>query len=75
MRALLAAWMVLLAHEGEELVIALPAVMLAAAFFLMRYAAGEKSDDEHSHELDAPPAASESVAPEPDPPAVGSAWR
>ena len=26
------------AHEGEEFVIALPAVMLAGAFFLMRWA-------------------------------------
>ena len=29
MRALLAAWMVIFAHQGEELVIVLPAVMLA----------------------------------------------
>ena len=70
-RALLAAWIVLLAHEGEELVIALPAVMLAAAFFLLRYAAGEKSDDERPQDVDTPPSASEPVAP--DPPVVGSA--
>ena len=53
MRALLAAWIVLLAHQGEELVIALPAIMLAAAFFLMRYAAGGKSEDKASDEAEA----------------------
>ena len=65
MRALLAAWIVLFAHEGEELVIALPAVMLAAAFFLMRYAAGGKSEDEPSEPEPEPPPAS------PEPPVVG----
>jgi hypothetical protein len=80
-RALLAAWMVLFAHQGEELVIALPAVMLAAAFFLMRYAAGGKSEDESSPE-GAPATSKEGVAEpekegaaEPESPLVGSAWR
>jgi len=36
----------LAAHEGEEFVIALPVVMLVAAFFLMRWAAKGKDDDE-----------------------------
>jgi hypothetical protein len=70
MRALLAAWIVLLAHQGEELVIALPAIMLAAAFFLLRYAAGGKAEDEPS-----PETASEEPAPAPDAPLVGSSWR
>jgi hypothetical protein len=76
MRALLAAWIVLLAHEGEEFVIALPAVMLAAAFFLMRYAAGGKSEDEHSQEPDTPPPPTfDPAPPEPNSPLVGSARR
>jgi hypothetical protein len=54
MRALLAARLVLLTHEGEELVIALPVIMLIAAFFLMRYAAGGKSEDEPVQELAEP---------------------
>jgi hypothetical protein len=75
MRALLAAWIVLFTHQGEELVIALPAVMLAAAFFLMRYAAGGKSEDERSQELDTPTSQSEPPRPEADSPLVGSTWR
>jgi hypothetical protein len=75
MRALLAAWIVLFTHQGEELVIALPAVMLGAAFFLMRYAAGGKSEDEDSQEHGTPSSISEPSVPEPDPPLVGSTWR
>jgi hypothetical protein len=63
MRALLAAWIVLLAHQGEEFVIALPAAMLAAAFFLMRYAAGGKSDEEESQADDLEPNAAEPSSP------------
>jgi hypothetical protein len=74
-RAVLAAWLVLFAHQGEELVIALPALMLAAAFFLMRYAAGGKSEDESPPEGDTPAPTSEEPAPEPESPLVGSAWR
>jgi hypothetical protein len=34
------------AHEGEEFVIILPAIMLGGAFFLMRWAnQGDKSDE------------------------------
>ena len=35
-----------MAHEGEEFVIALPAVMLGAAFLILKWAAGPKSDEE-----------------------------
>ena len=72
MRALLAAWMVIFAHEGKEFVIALPAVMLAAAFFLMRYAAGGKSEDEPA---EGSSEESETPTPSPDPPAVGVGHR
>ena len=66
MRALLAVWIVLLAHQGEEFVIALPAVMLAAAFFLMRYAAGGKSEGEQPQEQDTPPSASQPAETNPE---------
>jgi hypothetical protein len=35
-----------MAHEGEELVIALPAVMLGAAFLILKWAAGPSTSDE-----------------------------
>ena len=44
------------AHEGEEFVIALPAVMLAGAFFLMRWA---NQGDEDKPSDDSAEAASE----------------
>lgn len=48
----------LLLHQGEELVIALPAVMLGAAFFLLKWAAGNDSEDHP----DEPPVADELLA-------------
>ena len=39
-----------MAHQGEELVIALPAVMLGAAFLILRWAAGQPSDSEEDEE-------------------------
>jgi hypothetical protein len=40
------------AHEGEEFVIALPAIMLAGAFFLMRWA-NQGDEDKASGESSA----------------------
>ena len=34
-----------MAHEGEEFVIALPAVMLGAAFLILKWAAGPSESD------------------------------
>jgi hypothetical protein len=39
-----------MAHQGEELVIALPAVMLGAAFLILRWAAGQPSEPEEEEE-------------------------
>lgn len=52
------------AHEGEEFVIALPAVMLAAAFFLMRWAnQGGKDDDDTSDAVESAPGPDETEEP------------
>ena len=37
-----------MAHEGEEFVIALPAVMLAAAFLILKWAAGNSESESES---------------------------
>ena len=37
-----------MAHQGEELVIALPAVMLGAAFLILRWAAGQPAEPEEA---------------------------
>jgi hypothetical protein len=38
----------LAAHQGEEFVIALPAVMLAGAWLLMKWAAKDKPEDDET---------------------------
>jgi len=53
------------AHEGEEFVIALPAIMLAGAFFLMRWANQgdeDKPADEASEAASATDAETDSAA-------------
>jgi hypothetical protein len=60
MRAVLAVLIVLVVHEGEELVIALPAVMLGAAFFLLRWGLRRGPGDDEDE--DEPPAAATSDA-------------
>ena len=40
--------LVLAAHQGEEFVIILPAIMLAGAFFIMRWANKPTSDEEEA---------------------------
>lgn len=47
MRALVAGLSVTFLHEGEEFVLALPVVMLGAAFFLMRWASAGGDDAEN----------------------------
>jgi hypothetical protein len=48
-------------HEGEEAVIALPIVMLGAAFFLLKWAASGKREEEEEADASAPPTASGAV--------------
>jgi hypothetical protein len=44
--------LILAAHQGEELVIALPLAMLGAAYFLLKWAAsGPKTSPEDEQEL------------------------
>jgi hypothetical protein len=52
-----------MAHEGEELVIALPAVMLGAAFLILKWAAGGKSGDEEESTESAAAAAAPGLEP------------
>jgi nitrogen fixation-related uncharacterized protein len=59
----LAVLIVLVVHEGEELVIALPAVMLGGAFFLLRWGLRRgPADDDDDEDRDEPPAAAASRA-------------
>jgi hypothetical protein len=41
------------AHEGEELVVALPAIMLAAAVLLLKWAASNESSSPDENDLPA----------------------
>ena len=54
MRALLAVLIVLVTHEGEEFMIALPVVMMGVAFFLIRWSARKDPEDEDNESIQTP---------------------
>jgi hypothetical protein len=52
------------AHQGEEFVLALPAIMLVGAFFLLRWANQGEPDDSSDSDADSDEVASEELAEE-----------
>jgi hypothetical protein len=48
-------FLLLAAHQGEELVIALPLAMLGAAYFILKWAASGEEQPEDQDDVSAPP--------------------